>query len=113
MKVGDVSVSCSDPYAALGCGGHWRVSLGLPPALQQVGVYPLDGPELQQFSMHTETGQPTGPGPDACTWGGGTLGKGTLEIIAIDASGVHFKLDLTAPFWDSNPSGEYVAARCP
>jgi hypothetical protein len=110
LRISDVGVTCSSPTVELPCGSHWKATLVLPPALQQVGVYDLGSPEVMQYSSMSETG-PVDGGPEDCWWGGGTFAGGTLEITAIDATHVDFVLNALAP--NSNPSGTYSAQRCP
>ena len=112
LKLSSLGASCGSPYVELPCGGNWSVTLVVPPALQQVGVYDLASPELSYYSSMTETGAPYSPEPGDCSWGGGTIGSGTLEILSISATEVHFDLVVDS-FWDTDPSGEFTAARCP
>ncbi|WP_438022144.1 hypothetical protein [Sorangium sp. So ce233] len=84
----------------------------LPSAYQQVGVYDLEDPGLMYYSGMSMTGQSHSPGADDCPWGGGSIGRGTLEILAIDEAEVRFRVTLNG-FWDADPSGEYTAPRCP
>ncbi len=113
LHVSDLGVSCSLPLTELSCGGHWDLTIVLPPAYQAVGVYDLEDPGLLQYSVLTSTGQPNGSGGDLdCSWGGGSIGSGSVEILSIDASEVRFRVNVVDPF-DANPSGEYTALRCP
>ena len=43
----------------------------------------------------------------------GPLPFGSVEIISLNATEVHSRVALTAPTLESNPSGEYIAPRCP
>jgi hypothetical protein len=113
LRVSDLGVSCGSPTTDLTCGGHWDLTLVLPPGYQQVGVYDLEDPALVQYSVMSETGEPNSPAPDDCPWGGGSLGGGTVEILSIDAAQVRFRVTVTSPVFESDPSGEYTAARCP
>jgi hypothetical protein len=108
-----MGVHCASPTVDLPCGGHYHLSLVLPPALQDVGVYDLEGSELELYSMMSETGDLNSADPEDCPWGGGSTGPGTLEIISINDTEVHFKVAFTSGVWDANPSGEYTALRCP
>lgn len=112
LRTSDVGVSCGSPTVTLPCGGHHEVRLVVPPALQQVGVYDLEDPLLVAYSSMSETGELNSNDPEDCSWGGGSTGPGTLEIIAIDATEVHFKVTLAGGLWESDPSGEFVAPRC-
>ncbi len=114
LRLSDLGASCQSPTTELTCGGHWQLSLVLPPALQQVGVYDLESAELTAYSYMSEMGQPNSPAPEDCPWGGGSTGPGTLEILAIDETEVHFKVQFAGGgIWSSDPSGEYTALRCP
>ncbi|MGK3968448.1 hypothetical protein WMF38_30240 [Sorangium sp. So ce118] len=112
LRASDLGVSCGSPTTKLTCGGHWQLSIGLPSAYQQVGVYDLQDPGLILYSMMSETGEPNSSVPDDCPWGGGSIGRGTLEILAIDEVEVRFRVTVDW-FWESDPSGEYTAPRCP
>jgi len=114
LRLSDLGASCQSPTTELSCGGHWQLTLVLPPSLQQVGVYDLEDPELVAYSSMTETGELNSPAPDDCPWGGGSTGPGTLEIISIDDTEVHFNVQFAGGgFWETDPSGEYTAPRCP
>ncbi|MDC0743276.1 hypothetical protein [Polyangium mundeleinium] len=113
LRISDLGASCDSPTTELTCGGHWQLSIALPPALQQVGVYDLESPELLAYSHMSETDDLNSPSPEDCPWGGGSIGSGTLEILSIDDTEVHFRVELTNPIWSTNPNGEYVAPRCP
>ncbi|WP_437523084.1 hypothetical protein WME79_33295 [Sorangium sp. So ce726] len=112
LHASDLGVSCGSPTTRLTCGGHWELSLALPSAYQQVGVYDLEDPALIAYSYMSETGEPNSPRPDDCSGGGGSFGPGTLEILSIDEAEVRFRLTMGSP-WDTDPSGEYTAPRCP
>ncbi len=114
LKLSDLGVSCGEAYVQLSCGFHWSATIGVPPALQAVGVYDLESPELSQYSSMSETWDlhEDPYGPEDCVWGGGSM-SGTLEILAIDDSEVHFRLTTSDTHWETDPSGEYVAPRCP
>jgi hypothetical protein len=112
LRASDLGVSCGSPTTDLSCGGHWQVHIVLPTAYQQVGVYDLNDSVIGLYSSMSETGQPYSPQPDDCPWGGGSFGPGTLEILAIDSAEVRFRLTMGS-LWESDPSGEYTAPRCP
>lgn len=113
LRVSDLGATCDSPTTELSCGGHWNLTLVLPPAFQAVGTYQLDDPALVQYSIITETGDPIGGSPTECSGGGGSLGAGTVEILSIDATLVRFRLTMSDPLSSSDPSGEYTAPRCP
>lgn len=112
IQLSDMGTSCSSPHVELPCGGHWSVTLGIPPALQAVGVYDLESDALTRYSSMWETGAPNSNSPGDCPAGGGSLFGGTLEILAIDADTVRFRLTMEPTFDGNDPSGEYTAPRC-
>ncbi len=112
LHLSDLGVSCGSPTVELPCGSHYELSLVLPPAYQQVGIYDLEDPQLVAYSIMTESGELNSGDPKDCPWGGGTPGPGSLEIISIDETEVKFKLSFTNASWDVDPSGEYTAPRC-
>lgn len=112
LRTSNLGVSCGSPTTELPCGGHYNVALVLPPALQQVGVYDLEDPLIVAYSHISETGMAQSADPEDCGWGGGSPGVGTVEILSIDSTQVHFKLDVSGGFWSSYSGGEYVAPRC-
>lgn len=113
IQISDLGASCNSPTVELECGGHWSVTIGIPPALQSPGVYDLEDPLLTQYSSMWEAGEPYSPAPDDCGWGGGSLGPGTLEIVSISESEIQFKLTMLPFIWESDPSGDYTAPLCP
>lgn len=114
LRLSDRGASCDSPTAGFACGVHWEMTLVLPPALQAVGVYDLEDPALVAYSYMSETGAPNSPAPDDCPWAGGSPGPGTLEILAIDETEVHFKVQFASGgLWETDPSGDYTAPRCP
>lgn len=112
LRLSDLGVTCSSPTTELSCGGHYQMTLVLPPALQKVGVYDLEDPELVAYSSMSESGDLNSSNPEDCPWGGGSLGQGSLEIISIDDAEVHFKVSMAGSIWSTDPSGDYVAPRC-
>lgn len=112
LHVSDLGASCDSPTVELTCGGHWLLGIAIPPALQQVGTYDLEG-ELSLYSHRTETGPPSSDDPGDCPWGGGSVGPGTVTILAIDADEVTFQLETEPVLWAEDPSGSYSAPRCP
>jgi hypothetical protein len=113
LRVSDLGASCSSPTVDLSCGGHWEVSIALPSAYQQVGVYDLEGPGILSYSLMVETGPASAQEPGVCPAGGGSLGPGAIEVLALDASNVTFRLTVTGLLGDNDPSGVYTAPRCP
>ena len=98
---------CADPYAAEPCGDHYRVSFGIPVALQKVGVIALNDPSIIAYASVTGTLDASGQ----CSGGGGSFWDGTLEITAIDGNHVAGILSNTSTF-DFNANGPFDAARC-
>lgn len=79
VRLSDQEMSCGDPTAALQCGGHWEVTIAIPPGFQAPGLFNLLGPEVHGSA--SETGPDSGD--NECSFGGGSL-PATLEIVAID-----------------------------
>lgn len=79
VRLSDQEMSCGDPTAALQCGGHWEVTIAIPPEFQAPGLFNLLGPEVHGSA--SETGPDSGN--NECSFGGGSL-PATLEIVAID-----------------------------
>lgn len=79
VRLSDQEMSCGDPTAALQCGGHWEVTIAIPPEFQAPGLFSLLGPEVHGSA--SETGPDSGD--NECSFGGGSL-PATLEIVAID-----------------------------
>ena len=112
LRVSDLGVACTSPTTELSCGGHYQLTVVLPPALQKVGVYDLEDQQLIAYSYMSETGDLNSADPNDCPWGGGSLGQGTVEIISIDDNEVRFKVDMGGSIWSTDPSGDFVAPRC-
>ena len=111
LKISDLGAVCSEAHIALSCGQHWSLSIALPPVYQAVGVYDLNDPLIAQYSSMSETGEPYSPAPEDCSWGGGSILGGSIEVLAIDENAVRFRVDVT-PTFETNPSGVYTAVRC-
>ena len=109
LEVSDLGPVCTSAHTLLSCGGHWALTIALPPESQAVGVYDLE--DLWYSSM-SETTELNSARPDDCGWGGGTIGSGTIEVLAIDESEVRFRVDMHDSLWTGNPNGEYTAIRC-
>jgi hypothetical protein len=112
LRISDMGVMCSSPATDLSCGGHYELTLVLPPALQKVGVYDLEDPQLVAYSSMSETGDLNSADPEDCPGGGGSLGQGSVEIIAINDAEVRFKVSMGGSIWSTDPSGDYTAPRC-
>ncbi len=95
--------SCEDPYASDCSQPYWRVAIVLPPEVQQIGTYSLNG-----LATFTET--------EACDagFGGGSFWDGTIQITSIDAGEIEFTLAGTNDFFfvEDNADGTYSAPRC-
>jgi hypothetical protein len=95
--------SCEDPYASDCSQPYWRVTIVLPPEVQQIGTYSLNG-----LATFTET-----EGCDA-GFGGGSFWDGTIQITSIDGGEIEFTLAGTNDFFfvEANADGSYSAPRC-
>lgn len=103
--IGGQPIACAEPFG-LDCGSQWYISFDLPPELQQPGTYSLA--ELNGFASET--------GPDGgaeCWAGGGTYWDGTVTIDSIDGTSVVGSVSPSADYWEFDPSGPFVAVRCP
>ena len=109
LHISDLGVSCAYPPPSLPCGSHYDMSFALSPALQQVGVYDLDSTK----TAVQQVGHIPGGDPMVCYYFSSFPSGGSLEIISIDPTQVHFRLSITAPLFDTDPSGEFIATRCP
>jgi hypothetical protein len=98
---------CADPFVAEECGEHFRVSFGIPVALQKVGVIQLNDPTIIANSSYSGMADASGQ----CPFGGGSFWDGTLEITAIDGNHVAGILSNTSTF-DFDANGPFDAARC-
>lgn len=107
IQLSDTPESCNDPYAAEPCGNHYRISIGIPVALQQLGIIALNDPTL--ISSFSWSGLEDAPGQ--CPGGGGSFFDGELEITAIDQTHVQGILTNTSTF-DFNANGVFDAPRC-
>jgi len=107
IAISDTLQSCSDPYAAGPCGNHYKVMLGIPVALQQVGIINLNDPSIiSNFSWAGVEDQ-----PGQCPGGGGSFWDGELEITDIDQTHVAGVLTNTSTF-DFDANGPFDAPRC-
>jgi len=80
VRLSDQEMSCGDPTAALQCGGHWEVTIAIPPEFQAPGLFNLLGPDVHGSA--SETGPDNGNNNE-CSFGGGSF-PATLEIVTID-----------------------------
>jgi hypothetical protein len=111
LEISNQGASCSAPTTALSCGGNWSLSVALPPSYQAVGIYDLEDPAIAAYSTMSESGALNSANPEDCSWGGGSLGSGTLEVLSIDGQEIHFVVTMNS-FLDADPSGEYTAIVC-
>jgi hypothetical protein len=101
-------VMCSDPYMS-DCG-EWKVSIAIPPPMQQPGVIQLSDPAV--FGSFSITDPPDANGQ--CFGGGGSsFMDGTLTIMSIDANQVVGKLENTMTGFGIDVNGDFTAPRCP
>ncbi len=111
LYISNLDQSCLDPYhSMLGCvGPRYQVAIELPVNLQKIGSIPLQG------LTSLMTSKPGSSYGGACTSGGGVpYWDGTLDITAIDATGVTFTLSGTADTGLAlgNIDGTYNAPNC-
>jgi hypothetical protein len=102
--------TCSAPYGIGNgeCGG-WNAHIFIAPALFQVGVIPFSDPGLDISVMES-----VDEGNGQCSGGGGGgFEEGQLEILEITPTTVHFVVSGVSAFFNDDPNGERVAARCP
>ncbi len=107
ISISDTPEICTDPYAAEPCGNHYRISIGIPVALQKVGIIALN--DMSIISSFSWAGIEDVPGQ--CPGGGGSFFDGELEITAIDQTHVQGILTNTATF-DFDANGVFDAPRC-
>jgi hypothetical protein len=109
VTLSDQPLVCADPNAALQCGGHWEVTLVIPPEFQSPGIYNLLGQDVRGNSF--ETGA---DGNQDCSFGGGSF-DATFEIFAVDDNTVSGRLCHVNSFFSvPTPSleGSFSAPRC-
>jgi hypothetical protein len=111
IRISDLGATCSSPTTELSCGGHWQVSIALPPAYQAPGIYDLEDVRISSYSSMSETGQLYSADPDDCAFGGGSLGTGTIEVLSTTESEIELVLTMDT-FFESDPSGTYKATIC-
>jgi hypothetical protein len=109
--LGDITPACSDPFGVVNdCArSGWEVVLTLPATYQAVGSYSLSDPALQAFFAGSLAGS-----DGQCAGGGGSYFEGTMDVLAIDASHVEFRLTDTSGLFtgQGNADGTYSASRC-
>jgi hypothetical protein len=105
--------TCSELEPSLSCGGNFRISIRVPPALQKPGVIPLDSPEI--VAVATVAGYEDPENPDGtCPSEDDSLVEGSIEIESIDGEEVLLRLHQVGPFSLTHPyvHPAYIARRC-
>ncbi len=109
VTLSDQAYVCADPEAQLQCGGHWKVSIVIPPEFQSPGTYNLIGQDVHGFGI--ETGD---EGNQDCSFGGGSF-DATLQIFSVDDNVVEGRLCNVNPFFlvpVPSLEGSFSAPRC-
>ena len=107
IQLSNTPENCNEPYAAEPCGNHYRISIGIPVALQKVGIIALN--DMTVISYASYSGLEDLPGQ--CPGGGGSFIDGELEITAIDSTHVQGILTNTWAL-DFDANGVFDAPRC-
>lgn len=89
LVLGTAPHTCEDPSSAMDCTDTFRVTLRLPPALQQPGIIDLTDPVLGA-SFSRSWGEPGSCGPD--DFHTAPFENGTIEILSIDETAVSCRL---------------------
>ncbi len=102
--------SCSVPIPGLDLAGNdWIRQIGIPAKYQQVGTYSMMDQAID-YSGGENFVSPTGSGA-ATSSGGMGSGGGTIEIVSIDDTSIHIRLQGTALNYP-NEDGDFIAQRC-
>jgi hypothetical protein len=106
LKLADYALACPESIESR-ClvPGEWWAYIGIPPALQTPGTYPLSSSGIVSDSAESGSGS-----DDCCYCGGGSLAGGTLEIVSIDAATLVVRLSGLDGF---RVDGERSAEICP
>jgi len=106
LEIASLGNTCQSPLGPLNSGGSfWQRQLGLPPADQAVGTYPISGSGIY---WEGEEAMSSPQGASGITSGGPPgAGFGTIQIISIDKMQVTFRLTGL-----NQEDGQYVAKRC-
>lgn len=107
IRLGTEVLACgeSPTYAC----DNWSVSISIPPAYQQPGIYDIDDTEIGlSYSLQ---GEQQSADPEDCSFGGGGGLGGTLEIFAIDDDTVYGAFCSTDLF-EISLDGVFAAQRC-
>lgn len=102
--------SCAMPIPGLNTSTNdWIRQIGIPIQYQQVGTYSM-GDMAIYLSGGENIAAPSGTGA-ATSSGGMGAGGGTLEVVSVDKTSIHIRLQGTAL---NNPSedGDFIAPRC-
>jgi len=110
VVIADTALVCTEFPPFPECGGHWNVDFMLPRSLQHVGTYDLD---WFGYAYATEAEDPSLP--DICGGGGGSgsINGRIVEVLAIDASEIRFRLHSDPAFIDDEINGIYTVPLCP
>ncbi|MBA3546986.1 MAG: hypothetical protein H0T76_10925 [Nannocystis sp.] len=109
VTLSDQTFTCADPEALLQCGGHWQVTIVIPPEFQSPGTYNLLGQDVHGGAF--ETGD---EGNQDCSFGGGSF-DATLQIFSVDDNTVEGRLCHVNPFFSvpvPSLEGSFSAPRC-
>jgi len=102
IKLSNMTLTCNDPNGS-SCG-QWRVSIRIPPNLQQTGTLQLSNSQLT--SMYSLTNQ------NCTSAGGGPFTQGTLQITTLNSQVVEGILSNTSTY-PGDVNGPFTAPRCP
>ncbi|WP_437815702.1 hypothetical protein [Sorangium sp. So ce1078] len=113
FRIASLPLSCFAPDATpthLPCSDWWDLELRMPASMFAVGeVDTASG----GFTIFGTSSRADCSGSGAAS-GGGDVGFGRLTITAIEPTSVAFELSDMGPlFLDQDPTGSYVAPRCP
>lgn len=107
LRLSNEAITCEKPDAeSLECAGDWSVNILLPTAIQTPGLYHVQ--DLSNLALS---------GHEACDGASGGNLRGTLQILAIDATEIQLRLcHLEGKWVDDNPTVgtdlSFVAPRC-
>ncbi|WP_437284555.1 hypothetical protein [Sorangium sp. So ce406] len=113
LTLGSAATSCEDPLSPINCTGTSRVTLRLPPSLQQPGIIDLTDPAIDaSFAVSWGSAELC----DAYDHVTGSFDGGTVEILSIDAGGVLARVYgsyTNLDFGGFDADGLYAASICP
>jgi hypothetical protein len=105
IELGDVEIPCGNWGGFPECENHWWLSIGLPPELQEPGVYDILHPDIES-SLHNSLGG------DNCGIHGVIAVEGSLQIISIDEEKVVGRLCNTRRGYGHDMNGTFTAEIC-